>query len=275
VNTTFSAARPRHREQKLRCAQSSESHYPRVLRLSVAEIAVPCGELPMAASHARTLPGRPASCCLADDQQWARGGSSHVLSRCARSLCAVTGGVVIRRFSCGVKMDQAYGMEDGRRETVRAATYMIPSAAGDPTSAECVVYFFGAGKGGSVEANLDRWKGQILAPGGKPSDAKIAKRTIHGLPVTTIDASGDYTGMGRPMAPSKSVQKNYRLLGAIVEGPGGNVLIKSTGPAKTIAASQAEFEQLLNSFEIENSYRDSNRIAASALQKENTNQKYK
>lgn len=134
---------------------------------------------------------------------------------------------------------------------MRAATYTIPPTAGDTASAECVVYFFGAGQGGSVEANLDRWKGQMLAPGGKPADAKIAKRTIHGLAVTTIDASGDYSGMGGPMASSKSLQNNYRLLGAIVEGPGGNVFIKFTGPAKTIAASQSEFEQLLNSFDKE------------------------
>jgi hypothetical protein len=117
-----------------------------------------------------------------------------------------------------------------------------------------VVYFFGTGQGGSVQANLDRWKGQMLAPDGKPAEAKIGKRTIHGMPVTTIDASGDYTGMGGPMAASKSVQYSYRLLGAIVEGPDGNVFIKFTGPAKTIAASQAEFEQFLNSFEKENSY---------------------
>jgi len=134
---------------------------------------------------------------------------------------------------------------------MRAATYTIPPTAGDTASAECVVYFFGAGQGGSVEANLDRWKGQMLAPGGKPADAKIAKRTIHGLAVTTIDASGDYSGMGGPMASSKSLLNNYRLLGAIVEGPGGNVFIKFTGPAKTIAASQSEFEQLLNSFDKE------------------------
>jgi len=130
---------------------------------------------------------------------------------------------------------------------MRAATYTIVPAAGDTASAECVVYFFGAGQGGSVEANLDRWKGQMVAPGGKPSDAKIAKRTIHGLTVTTIDASGDYTGMGGPMA--SAVQKNYRLLGAIVEGPGGNVFIKFTGPAKTVVDSQAKFEQFLNSFD--------------------------
>ncbi len=151
----------------------------------------------------------------------------------------------------GLKWTPPTGWKTEGARPMRAATYTIPPAAGDTASAECVVYFFGAGQGGSVQANLDRWKGQILAPRGKPSDAKIAKRTIHGLKVTTIDASGDYTGMGGPIASSKSVQHNYRLLGAIVEGPGGNVFIKFTGPAKTIAASRAALEQLLNSFDIE------------------------
>ena len=134
---------------------------------------------------------------------------------------------------------------------MRAATYTFPPADGDNAPAECVIYFFGAGQGGSIEANLDRWKGQLLGPDGKTANAKIARRTIHGLPVTTIDSTGDYTGMGGPMAASKSVQKNYRLLGAIIEGPGGNVFIKFTGPAKTIAARQPDFEQFLNSFEKE------------------------
>jgi hypothetical protein len=77
---------------------------------------------------------------------------------------------------------------------MRAATYTIPPVAGDTASVECVVYFFGAGQGGSIEANLDRWHGQMLAPGGKPADAKIAKRMIHGLTVTTIDGTGTLSG---------------------------------------------------------------------------------
>lgn len=153
----------------------------------------------------------------------------------------------------GLKWTKPAGWKTEDARPMRAATYTIPPVAGDTASAECVVYFFGTGQGGSVQASLDRWKGQMLAAGGKPAEAKIAKRTIHGLPVTTIAASGDYTGMGGPMASSKSVQNNYRLLGAIVEGPGGNVFIKFTGPAKTIAAGQAAFEQLLNSIDIENS----------------------
>jgi len=134
---------------------------------------------------------------------------------------------------------------------MRAATYTVAPAAGDSDSAECAVYFFGAGQGGSVEANLDRWRSQMVGPGGKPADAKIEKRTVNGLAVTTIDSSGQYTGMGGPMAGAKSLKAGYRMLGAIVEGSGGNVFVKFTGPAKTIAANQAKFDQLMKSFQKE------------------------
>jgi hypothetical protein len=56
--------------------------------------------------------------------------------------------------------------------------------------------------------------------------------------------------MGGPMAPSKAVP-GYRLLGAIVEGSGGNVFVKFAGPAKTVGANQAKFDQLLASFDKE------------------------
>jgi hypothetical protein len=156
--------------------------------------------------------------------------------------------------AAGLTWTKPKGWQTEAARPMRAATYTIARAAGDAASAECVVYFFGAGQGGNVQANLERWRGQMLGGDGKPAEAKITKRTIHGLAVTTIDAPGGYTGMGGPMAPSRSVQNNYCLLGAIVEGPGGNVFVKFTGPAKTIAASQAEFERLLNSFDKEKSY---------------------
>jgi hypothetical protein len=132
---------------------------------------------------------------------------------------------------------------------MRAATYSIPPAAGDADKGECVVYFFGAGQGGGIEANIDRWKGQFKGPGGKPVDAKTSKKTVHGLPVTLIDVTGEYSGMGGPNAPTKTVKPGYRLLGAIIEGPGGNLFVKFTGPTKTVAANQAKFDQLVNSFQ--------------------------
>jgi hypothetical protein len=49
------------------------------------------------------------------------------------------------------------------------------------------------------------------------------------------------------MAASKPVP-GYRLLGAIVEGPGGNIFVKFAGPARTIAANKAKYDVLLASF---------------------------
>ncbi len=132
---------------------------------------------------------------------------------------------------------------------MRAATYSIPTAAGDQGVAECVVNYFGPGQGGGVDANVERWKGQVLGTDGKPAQAKVTKRTVRGVPITVVDASGTYTGMGGPMMAGAKPVSGYRLLGAIAEGPGGHVFFKLTGPAKTIAAQEKQFEQLLSSIQ--------------------------
>ena len=55
--------------------------------------------------------------------------------------------------------------------------------------------------------------------------------------------------MGGPMAAAQRAVSGYRLLGAIIEAPAGNVFVKFTGPARTIAENQQKFEQLLASFQ--------------------------
>jgi hypothetical protein len=55
--------------------------------------------------------------------------------------------------------------------------------------------------------------------------------------------------MAGPQATTPVLVSGYRLLGAIIEGPSGNVFIKFTGPSKTMAANQGRFQQLLDSFE--------------------------
>jgi hypothetical protein len=133
---------------------------------------------------------------------------------------------------------------------MRAATYSVPLVDGDQGIAECIVNYFGPGQGGSVEANVERWRGQMLGADGKPALAKIDKASARGIAITKIDASGTYTGMGGPMAAAKPVA-GYRLIGAIVEGPGGNVFFKLTGPARTISAQQKNFDQLLASIHVD------------------------
>jgi hypothetical protein len=123
---------------------------------------------------------------------------------------------------------------------MRAVTYGV----GD---AECVVYFFGAGQGGSVDANLARWKGQFTL-NGQPAPAKTSKKTVHGLSVTEMDVTGAYAGMAGPNMVPQAPKSDSRMLAAIVEAPGGNLFVKFTGPAKTVAANAAKFEALVGSF---------------------------
>lgn len=124
---------------------------------------------------------------------------------------------------------------------MRAATYIIPAAEGDSEGAECAVF---VNLGGGVQANITRWIGQFEKTEGPPSQKS---ETINELPVTTVDLSGTYKG-GGPMIGQPSMSKaGYRLLGAIVEGPEGDIFFKLTGPAKTVAAAQDEFQAMLKS----------------------------
>ena len=163
-------------------------------------------------------------------------------------LLAAAAAVLLAQSAAGLKWTAPPTWKSAGERPMRAATYNIAAASGDSDPAECAVYFFGQGQGGPVEANLERWKNQFKGPGGKPAEAHVAKKKINGLQVTTIETSGDYSGMGGPMAPQGGVKGGYRMLAAVIEGPGGNLFLKFTGPAKTVAANQKAYEGLLNSF---------------------------
>ena len=160
----------------------------------------------------------------------------------------ISSAVLLADSVAGLKWTPPAGWKSSGTTSMRAATYPIAPVSGVKPGAECVVYFFGAGQGGSVQANIDRWESQFKGPGGKPAAAKVSKINVHGLPVTTIDVSGEYSGMGGPTSAGPAVG-DYRLLGAIVEGPQGNIFIKFTGPSKTMAANESKFRQFLGSFE--------------------------
>jgi hypothetical protein len=134
----------------------------------------------------------------------------------------------------------------GAERPMRAATYQIPAAAGDSEDAECAVF---VNIGGGVQANVDRWIGQFEQADGSASKdkAKTKQETINGMPVTIIDLSGTYKGGGVAMGQPSAPKTGYRLLGAIAEAPGGLVYFKLTGPAKTVAAAQSEFQTMLKS----------------------------
>jgi hypothetical protein len=123
---------------------------------------------------------------------------------------------------------------------MRVATYKIPAAKGDSEDAECAVFYFGEGQGGSVDMNVQRWTGQF--EGAKAPATK--KEKVSGFDLTTLEIEGTYTGGGGPMGPKVS-KPGFKLLGAIIEGPSGPIFFKLTGPAKTAEAARADFQKML------------------------------
>jgi hypothetical protein len=130
--------------------------------------------------------------------------------------------------------------------TMRVAEFVVPRAAGDSEDAEAIVYFIG-GSGGTVDANIDRWIGQMQQPDGSASKDKARREslTINGLKVTTVDLAGTYVAEVRPGATERHNKPDFRLRAAVVETPRGPYYIKMTGPAKTMAAADADFRKFL------------------------------
>jgi hypothetical protein len=129
---------------------------------------------------------------------------------------------------------------------MRAAEYEV---RGHP-DATLAVFYFGAGQGGDVQSNLDRWLGQLSQPDGRPTReaARIENRRINELPVTTVDATGTFVGrLG--MGDTAPERPGWRVLGAIAEGPQGAVFFKMTGPAAGVEAAAEAFEALVQSIQ--------------------------
>jgi hypothetical protein len=146
---------------------------------------------------------------------------------------------------------------------MRAAQFTLPAAAGGDAP-QLVLSFFGEGKGGDVASNIDRWIGMIGTPDGKPAanKAKRETRKIGPLTVSMVTADGSYDafvgmgmngGMGGGMsggmggAHGGGAKPDYRLWGAVVEGPGGPWFFKATGPRAALEKAEPALKALVAS----------------------------
>jgi len=135
--------------------------------------------------------------------------------------------------------DLPKGWEKQPPSGIRIAQASIPGPGGP---GDFAAFFFGPGGGGSVEANIDRWVGQV-----ETSDhPKPETFQANGLKVTWVDAKGTLKASQMGPAPSASMS-DARLYGAVVEGPGGPWFFKATGPDKTLAPQRDAFVTMLKS----------------------------
>ncbi|HSE96841.1 MAG TPA: hypothetical protein VLD57_01135, partial [Blastocatellia bacterium] len=135
--------------------------------------------------------------------------------------------------------------------SMRVAQYRLPKSEGDPEDASLVVFYFGQGQGGSTQANLERWMGQMEQPDGRPSSekAKTDTMTVNGMNVSLLDVGGRYTAEMTPGEGARHDKPNYRMRAAVIETPRGPYFVKLVGPEKTIARWDESFLAFVRSFE--------------------------
>lgn len=136
------------------------------------------------------------------------------------------------------------------RRPFRQARYLIPRSTVDSEDSQLIVYYFGKGEGGSVELNLERWKGMFTTAEGKPVDEKACRTEVfeaNGLRVTSLDVVGHYADAMMSPARSEPTKTVFRMLAAVVETPDGPWFFKAVGPASTLADHRDAFVGMLKS----------------------------
>ena len=121
-----------------------------------------------------------------------------------------------------------------------AAEFALPKAEGDDADGRLTV----SAAGGSIEANIERWKGQFT----DLQDAKEEKLEAAGVEATLVDLAGEFNDQRGPFAPAVS-RTGYRMIAAVIPMGGQSYFVKATGPEKTLEAHAKAIKQFVSSAE--------------------------
>jgi gluconolactonase len=121
---------------------------------------------------------------------------------------------------------------------MRSATLAIPAAKGDKEKGELSVFVF---PGQAVDDNLKRWIGQFQS---KERKQKLLTGMIKGAKQDTpagryylLEVSGTFKKpIGPPMMRKSTDAPGYRMLAVLLRTPRAVLVLKMTGPDKTVAA---------------------------------------
>ena len=107
--------------------------------------------------------------------------------------------------------------------------------------ADLIVSVFKLGDGGSVDANIGRWKNQFQNIDGSPAEPTRSQRVVAGASVTRVDLKGAWKGMGMGEA-----QNNSEQLAAAIELPQETIYIRMVGPESAVEAARKDFEAMVD-----------------------------
>jgi hypothetical protein len=125
------------------------------------------------------------------------------------------------------------------RSSFIQAEFELPRAKGDEADGRLTV----TTAGGSIEANITRWKGQF---NGAQDNAHEEQIEVGGIKATLVDLSGDFNDQPGPFAPAVK-RSDYRMIAAIIPVNGQLHFVKGVGPKKTMAAHAEEIKTFIRS----------------------------
>jgi hypothetical protein len=124
--------------------------------------------------------------------------------------------------------------------SMRKAQYTVPGRDGS-NAADVIVYYFGAGGGGTVEDNIERWRQQFEPDDdGLFPEPFIDRFEADGMPVTLVELGGSWMKMG-----ARWYTADQLFISAIVETSFGLVFIRFAGDTATIEANRGDFLAML------------------------------
>jgi hypothetical protein len=124
------------------------------------------------------------------------------------------------------------------KSEMRRLQFAVPGP--DGAGAEFVVFYFGPGQGGTLEANLERWTSQFKGPDGGPVEPVVTEIGTDQVPAVLVELRGSY-GRSVGMGQGDEVLEDRMLLAGIIETPQGNLYPQLHGPADLVSAQRESF----------------------------------
>ena len=153
----------------------------------------------------------------------------------------LSGGAVVELAAIRLKAPESWTRNQPRSQFVQAE-FGLPAAeqaAGDGRLTISVA-------GGSVEANIERWRGQFGSDLARQSQEDLE---VAGTTITVVDFSGTFNDQAGPFAPAVK-RDGYRMIAAIVPIAGQLHFVKATGPEPTLAQHAESIRSFLQTLEV-------------------------
>ncbi|MBC22662.1 MAG: hypothetical protein CMJ32_06740 [Phycisphaerae bacterium] len=125
----------------------------------------------------------------------------------------------------------------------RTLQYIIPGKENSSESADLVFSLFSNTDGGSLEDNISRWSMQFADEEGTPATPIVSEMTVDGMPISLVELSGSYRGMGAPFA-----RPGHTQLTAVLEPNDVRLYIRMIGPTAAVDENRDDFMAMLNGF---------------------------